>query len=239
VIGYDQESGFGLVQALAHLDVPALPLGNSKDAEVGMRVVLAGAGGRKHSVAARIIAKQEFAGYWEYVLDEAFFTAPAHPFWGGTALIGPAGDLLGIGSLQIQQSAPAARGTTRKAEDANMVVPIDLLKPILNDLNTLGQPSRPPRPWLGLYASEVGNNIAIVGVASGGPAEAADVRAGDLVLAVAGVAVSDLGDLFRRVWSLGEAGVDVPLTIDREGSAFDVIIESTDRRRLLKGPVLH
>jgi S1-C subfamily serine protease len=173
------------------------------------------------------------------VLDEAFFTAPAHPFWGGTALIGPAGDLLGIGSLQIQQSAPAARGTTRKAEDANMVVPIDLLKPILNDLHTLGQPSRPPRPWLGLYASEVGNNIAIVGVASGGPAEAADVRAGDLVLAVAGVAVSDLGDLFRRVWSLGEAGVDVPLTIDREGSAFDVIIESTDRRRLLKGPVLH
>ncbi len=239
VLGYDQESGFGLVQALAHLDVPALPLGSSKGAEVGMRVVLAGGGGRKHSVATRIIAKQEFAGYWEYVLDEAIFTAPAHPFWGGTALIGPAGDLLGIGSLQIQQSAPTARGTTRKAEDANMVVPIDLLKPVLDDLTTRGQPNRPPRPWLGLYASEVGSNIAIVGVANGGPAEAADVRAGDMVLAVAGVAVNDLAGLFRRVWSLGEAGVDVPLTLDREGSTFEVTIESTDRRRLLKGPVLH
>jgi S1-C subfamily serine protease len=201
--------------------------------------VLAGAGGRKHAVATRIIAKQEFAGYWEYVLDEAIFTAPAHPFWGGTALIGPAGDLLGIGSLQIQQAAQGARGAARKAEDANMVVPIDLLKPILSDLTTLGQPNRAPRPWLGLYASEVGSNIAIVGVANGGPAEAADVRPGDIVLAVAGIAVTDLAGLFRRVWSLGEAGVEIPLTLDREGSTFDVIVESTDRRKLLKGPVLH
>lgn len=239
VIGYDQESGFGLVQALARLDVPALPLGTSKDAEVGMRVVLAGAGGRKQSVAARIIAKQEFAGYWEYVLDEAVFTAPAHPFWGGTALIGPAGDLLGIGSLQIQQSAPATRGAARKVEDANMVVPIDLLKPVLHDLTTRGQPNRPPRPWLGLYASEVGDSIAVVGVADGSPAQSADVHPGDIILAVAGVAISDLAALFRRVWSLGEAGVDVPLTLDREGTTFDVTIKSTDRRRLLKGPVLH
>ena len=239
VIGHDQESGFGLVQALARLDVPALPLGTSKDAEVGMRVVLAGAGGRKQSVAARIIAKQEFAGYWEYVLDEAVFTAPAHPFWGGTALIGPAGDLLGIGSLQIQQSAPATRGAARKVEDANMVVPIDLLKPVLHDLTTRGQPNRPPRPWLGLYASEVGDSIAVVGVADGSPAQSADVHPGDIILAVAGVAISDLAALFRRVWSLGEAGVDVPLTLDREGTTFDVTIESTDRRRLLKGPVLH
>ena len=242
VLGYDQETGFGLVQALARLDLPTLPLGRSSEAQVGMRVVVAGSGGRSRSVAARIIAKQEYAGYWEYVLDEAIYTAPAHPFWGGTALIGPAGDLLGIGSLQIQTAGSdpmrqAAR--QRQADDANMIVPVDLLKPIFDDLATIGRPNRPARPWLGLYATEIGSSVAILGVASRGPARKADLREGDIVLAVAGAPVSDLAGLFRRIWALGEAGVAVPLTINREGRALEVSVQSTDRRRLLKGPVLH
>ena len=104
VLAYDQETGFGLVQALARLDLPALTLGRSNDTRVGDPVVVGGAGGRARSVAARIVAKQEFAGYWEYVLDEAIFTTPAHPNWGGTAVVGPNGDLIGIGSLQLQQA---------------------------------------------------------------------------------------------------------------------------------------
>ena len=243
VLGYDQETGFGLVQALARLDLPALPLGRSSEAEVGMRVVVAGFGGRSKAVAARIIAKQEYAGYWEYVLDEALYTAPAHPFWGGTALIGPAGDLLGIGSLQIQAANPdpvrQAVRQARQADDANMMVPIDLLRPIFDDLATIGRPNRPARPWLGLYATEIGNSVAILGVASRGPARKADLREGDIVLAVAGDPVSDLAGLFRRVWALGDAGVAVPLTINREGKTFEARVQSTDRRRLLKGPVLH
>src|SRR5215469_15258655 len=129
VLGYDQESGFGLVQALAKLDVPSLEIGDSAAASIGERVVIGGFGGRQRSVAARIVAKQEFAGYWEYVLDEAIFTAPAHPNWGGTAMIGAAGDLLGIGSLKLDQ--PRESGTP---EPLNMIVPIDILKPILEDL---------------------------------------------------------------------------------------------------------
>jgi S1-C subfamily serine protease len=234
VLAFDQETGFGLLQALARLDLPSLPLGSSGDAEVAERVVVAGAGGRQHAVAARIIAKQEFAGYWEYVLDEAIFTAPAHPNWGGTALIGPAGDLLGIGSLQIQQAAPQ-----RRLEDVNMIVPIDLLKPILDDLLTIGRPNRPSRPWLGIYATEVGSNVAILGLASRGPALQADLRAGDIVLGVAGSKVNDLAGLFRRIWKLGQAGVEVPLLINREGKTFELRVKSSDRRRFLKGPVLH
>jgi S1-C subfamily serine protease len=240
VLGYDQESGLGLVQALAHIDAPVLALGRSSSTEIGMRVVVGGAGGRKRSVAARIVAKQEFSGYWEYVLDEAIFTAPAHPFWGGTAMIGPAGDLLGIGSLQIQQAISSPRAKTiQKGDDANMIVPIDLLKPILHDLTTIGRPNRPARPWLGLYATEIGDSVAVIGLANRGPAQKADLRAGDIVLAVAGVKVTDLAGLFRRVWAQGEAGVAVPLTINREGRTFDISIRSADRRRLLKGPVLH
>src|SRR5262249_43453710 len=133
-VAYDQVTGFGLVQALARVDLPALPLGRSASVPLGEHVVVAGAGGRERSVAARVVAKQEFAGYWEYVLDEAIFTSPAHPHWGGAALIGPAGDLLGIGSLQLEQSRGNGEG-----EHINMIVPIDLLKPIIDDLFALGR----------------------------------------------------------------------------------------------------
>jgi S1-C subfamily serine protease len=234
VLGYDQETGLGLVQALGRLDLPALPLGSSAAAEVDEQVVIGGAGGRQASVAARIIAKQEFAGYWEYVLDEAIFTAPAHPNWGGTALIGPAGDLIGIGSLQIQQMV-----ANRQAEDANMVVPIDLLKPIFEDLITIGRPNRPARPWLGLYATEIGDSVAVLGLASRGPAQQADLRTGDIILSVGSEPVKGLAEVFRRVWSLGRAGVMVPLVINRDGKTMEVGVRSGDRRRFLKGPVLH
>jgi S1-C subfamily serine protease len=233
VLGYDQETGFGLVQALARVDLPALSLGRSSDAQVGERVVVGGAGGRQHSVAARIAARQEFAGYWEYVLDEAIFTAPAHPNWGGTAAIGPAGDLLGIGSLQLEQ--PREQGS----EHLNMIVPIDLLKPILDDLLTLGTRNRPPRPWLGLYATEVNSRVVVVGLSSRGPARKADLRTGDIVLAVGGTEVSDLAGLFRRIWALGNAGVEVPMTIYRDGRTMELKVPSADRRRFLKAPRLH
>jgi S1-C subfamily serine protease len=143
-LGLDQESGFGLVQALGPIDLPALALGSSQAAQIGERVVVGGAGGRTRSLAGRIAAKQEFSGYWEYVLDEAIFTYPAHPNWGGTALISPEGRLIGIGSLQIE------RAREGKGEHLNMTVPIDLLKPILEDLRKFGRVSKPVRPWLGV-----------------------------------------------------------------------------------------
>ena len=234
VLAYDHVTGFGLVQAFGRLDIPALPIGDSGRAPVGERVVVAGVGGRPRSVAARIVARQEFAGYWEYVLDEAIFTAPAHPHWGGTALIGPGGDLLGIGSLQLEHAT-----STGDTLHLNMIVPIDLLEPILDDFLTLGRPKRPTRPWLGLYATEAENKVVIMSTATGGPAEQAGLESGDVVLAVAGRAIGNLASFFRRIWALGEAGVEVPLTIHRGGKTFEVRIPSADRARFLKTPRLH
>jgi S1-C subfamily serine protease len=234
VLAYDQETGFGLVQALARLDVPGLPLGESSGARVGDPVVVGGAGGRQHSVAARIVARHEFAGYWEYLLDDAIFTLPAHPNWGGAAMIGARGDLLGIGSLQLQHATE--RGA---AENLNMIVPIDLLKPILDDLLTIGRPNRPPRPWLGVFAAEIGDRIVIQGLATGGPAQRGGLQPGDVVLAVSGTEVSTLADMFRLVWGLGRAGVAVPLLVYRDGETMEVRVQSGDRRRFLKSPSLH
>ena len=234
VLGYDQETGFGLVQALAKLEVPALEIGESASAAIGEPVVVGGAGGRQRSVAANIVAKQEFAGYWEYVLDEAIFTSPSHPNWGGTALIGPAGDLIGIGSLQLQQAAEKG-----KAENINMIVPIDLLKPIVDDLLKFGRRNMPPRPWLGLYATEVENRLVIVGLADRGPAKKADIRTGDIVLSVGGKDVNDLAGFFRGIWAQGQAGVDVPITVYRDGETMEMRVKSSERNRFLKGPSLH
>jgi S1-C subfamily serine protease len=233
VLAYDYETGFGLVQSLGKLGLPPLAFDQSASAQPGEAVVLGGGGGPTRSVAARIVGKQEFAGYWEYVLDEAIFTAPAHPHWGGTALIGPAGDLLGIGSLQLEGA------TKGKSEHLNMVVPIDLLKPIYNDLVKTGRANRPPRPWLGIYCIEVEDRVVIAGLAKGGPAQRAGLQTGDLLLAVAGTEVRELAPCFRRVWSVGQAGVEIPLLIWREGDTFEVRVNSGDRDRYLKSPRVH
>jgi len=232
-LGIDSETGFGLVQALGPIDLPVLPLGSSAAAQVGDRVVLGGAGGRTRSLAGHIVARQEFAGYWEYVLDEAIFTFPAHPNWGGTGLISPKGELIGIGSLQLE------RERAGQNEHLNMVVPIDLLKPIVEDLRKFGRTQSPMRPWLGVYSTEVEDKVVVVGMASKGPAARAELKPGDVILAVDGERVSTLAQFYRKVWSLGEAGVEVPLTLYREGLTFDVRVNSSDRAKLLKGPRLH
>ena len=232
-LGFDPVTGFGLVQALGRIDLDPLPLGSSAATEVGDRVVMGGAGGRTRSVASHIAAKQEFAGYWEYLLDEAIFTYPAHPNWGGTGLISDRGELIGIGSLQL------GRERDGKAEHVNMVVPIDLLKPVLGDLRKFGRVNKPARPWLGMYSTEIDNRVVVVGVSAKGPAAAAELKADDVILAVNGEKVTSQTGFYRKLWALGPAGVDVPLTVYHEGVTFDVVLTSTDRARLLKAPRLH
>jgi S1-C subfamily serine protease len=232
-LGFDAMTGFGLVQALGHLDIDPLPIGSSAATQIGDRVVVGGAGGRTRSVASQIAAKQEFAGYWEYLLDEAIFTHPAHPNWGGTGLISGSGELIGIGSLQLE------RERAGKAEHVNMIVPIDLLTPVLDDLRRFGKVNRPARPWLGMYSTEIDNRVVVIAISGNGPAARAELKAGDVILAVKGEKVTSQAGFYRKLWALGSAGVDVPLTVHHEGVTFDVTLASTDRTRLLKGPRLH
>jgi len=232
-LAHDQATGFGLVQPLGKLSAPALSRGTAASCRVGDDVVVAGHGGRKHALKAKLIARREFAGYWEYVLDEALFTSPAHPHWSGAALIGAGGRLLGIGSLMVQEELGG------RTVQGNMIVPIDLLEPILEDLVKLGRARRPARPWLGLYATEVKGYVVVSGLAGGGPAERAGVQVGDIVIEVANGRVSGLADLFRKIWSTGAAGVEIPMTLVREGSVSRVRVPSADRQDLLKKPSLH
>jgi len=232
-LAYDQTTGFGLVLPLGRLDAPAMERGTSTILDTGDDVLVIGHGGVSHSLNAKVIAKREFAGYWEYVLDDALFTAPPHPQWGGTALVGMNGRLLGIGSLLVQE---AVGGETF---DANMFVPIDLLEPILDELITLGRPARAPRPWLGLYAAELRGQLVVRSLAQGGPAHRAGIRPGDLVLEVAGQPVASLAELFRTIWRVGPAGSEIPLTLARGETASHVRVRSADRNDFLIKPRQH
>jgi S1-C subfamily serine protease len=233
VLAYDQATGFGLVQPFGKLGVRPIERGTAGSIRVGENVVLAGHGGRTHALKASVFAKREFAGYWEYVLDEALFTAPAHPQWGGAALIGADGRLAGIGSLLVQEKIDA--GTIQ----GNMIVPIDLLAPILDDMVKGGRTRRAPRPWLGMYTTEAGQKLVVAGLAPGGPAERAGAKVGDIVIEVAGQKPSSLADLWRKIWDLGPCGAVVPLKVTRNGKTSELSISSADRTDFLKKPHLH
>jgi len=224
VMGYDQETGFGLVQPLGHLNAKPLEVGSSADVGVGTSVILAGHGGPASAVKTEVIDKREFAGYWEYLLDEAIFTSPPHPLWGGGALIDADGRLVGIGSLFVQEADESG-----SQQHGNMIVPIDILAPIMDELTTYGRRQRPPRPWLGVFSAESSGRVVVAGLWDGGPADQAGLQAGDLVIGIAGRPVADLGSFYRQYWSLGDAGVDVPLNVYRDGDVMEIVVASAAR----------
>ena len=232
-LAFDGTTGFGLVQALGKLDMPAMELGDSDQLPIGAEAIIAAGGGRSHAIETKIVGRQEFAGYWEYLIDNAIFTSPAHPFWSGSALIGKDGKLLGTGSLILQQ------GDGKKRMDMNMVVPIALLRPVLEELLTTGRVGTAPRPWLGLYAMEGEGGLVVGGLADNGPAAQAGLQSGDRILAVGDEEVSELASLWRKVWASGAAGATVLLRVSREGGSHAVRIRSADRMSFLRTPKLH
>ncbi|MGD9602684.1 MAG: S1C family serine protease [Gammaproteobacteria bacterium] len=233
VLAYDYETGFGLVQALGRFAAPPLELGQVRDLGVGSTVVMAGHGGRRQALRAGVSAVSEFAGYWEYVIDQALFTTPPHPNWGGAAVFDAQGRVCAIGSLYLDQTG---LGGTRDA--GNMSVPVDLLVPVMDELLTYGRTLKPPRPWLGMFVTEVDDALVVAGVYDHAPA-ARVLRTGDVILALGGTTVASLAPFFRRMWACGEAGVEIPLTIERDGRMLDVQVRSMDRRDFWKRPALH
>ncbi len=234
VVGYDQETGFALVQALQPMGSPSLALGDSGAIQVSDELITAGYGGLDQAIKTIVIAKREFAGYWEYVLDEALFTAPPHPNWGGAALISEDGELLGIGSLLVQQI-----GEGGQQSGANMIIPINQLKPILDDLRMYGKRNGATRPWMGFLVQEVSHHLVVSGIYDDCPADVAGLQVGDVIREVEGEPISGLAELFRHIWRTGEAGVDVTLTIMRHRESMSITVHSTDRDSCLKSASVH
>ena len=223
-IGYDHKTGFGLIRADKVPDITPMQLGQSSIIKAGDPALVIGHGGVDSVQGVRVVFRGEFTGYWEYLLDNAIYTTPPYANYGGAALIGRDGKLLGIGSIFTRQTI-ADLG----AVPCNMFVPIDLLQPILGRLIATGSSGEPPQPWLGLRIDEVHGRLVVLRVTSGGPAEKAGIGSGDIILKVDQKAVRGLADFYRQVWSLGEAGVEVPLAVLQGIEIRDIVVRSGDR----------
>lgn len=230
VVGSDFESGLALIKTTIPLPGPIMEIGDPSILGVGDTACIAGSReANPQAVEVHVVAKQEFAGRWEYVLDKAIFTAPPYESWSGAALLDQEGQLCGVGSLVIQGfEVNETRRTT------NMFVPIDLLPPIIDEICEYGRRSTPPRPWLGLLVDDEDDGLIVVGVYRNCPADKAGLRPGDVIIRVGDQPVHSLANMFKTVWSLGAAGINVPLLVLRSSQLQEVVIKSTDRSEFLR-----
>ena len=229
VVGYDQDTGFGLLRAAQPLKLRPLPLGKSSDIKEGDKVLAASVGGVGGVAPAVVISRREFAGTWEYLLDTAIYTAPAHTEWSGAALISREGKLVGVGSLVIGDASGKKDGVA-----GNMYVPIDLLPPILADLLASGRAAAPGRPWIGVVTAEANGRLVVARVTPGGPAEKAGVQRGDIIAGVKGEPTTTMADFYRKIWAQGAAGAIVPLDLLQGAEKRRVDVQSVNRLDHLK-----
>jgi S1-C subfamily serine protease len=229
VVGYDHETGFGLLRTIEPLKLKPLPLGRSADVKERDVAVVASGGGASMVGAVMVVGKREFAGNWEYMLDEAIFTSPPHPSWSGAALISREGKLVGVGSLIVGDANGKQDNTP-----GNMFVPIDRLPPILGELMSDGRPAGPGRPWLGVNADEMRGRLIVSRVTPGGPAEKAGMQRGDVIVSVNGEPTKTLVDFYRKIWGLGPAGTVVGLDVLQGAAVRRIDIPSINRLDQLK-----
>ena len=221
VLGYENTTGVGVLKALTPLPVKPVDFGESSKIAERELVLIVGFDG---VAPAYVVSRRSFVGYWEYLLDEAIYTAPATVNWQGAALLSREGKLLGIGSLVVGD----ALGTQANIP-GNMFVPIDVLKPVVGDIVANGKSTARPRPWIGVNTQEVQGNLIVTRVSPESPAEDAGLEKGDVIVGIGGKPVQGQKDFYTKLWATGNAGVDVPLDVLKGNQVQNYTVKSRDR----------
>ena len=231
VVAYDQATGFGLVQALVPLKLPAVPLGDASRLTVNDPLMIASGGDDGDVSMARLVSRRPFSGNWEYHIDAALFTSPPRTDHSGAGLFNADGELVGIGSLLVSDTM----GTEFKHLPGNMFVPIDLLKPILGELRAEGASHQSRRAWMGVNCAEQDGQVRITRVSEDSPADVAGLQAGDRILRIDGADVSGLEVLWKTLWRGDSAERDVRLEIKRGDAPQQTLtVHSVDRMKTLR-----
>jgi S1-C subfamily serine protease len=226
VVAYDFSTGFGLLRAVKAPPVRPITFGDSAKLSDSEPVLIVGFDG---VAPAFVVSRRPFAGYWEYLLDEAIFTAPATVNWQGAALINKEGKLIGVGSLVVGDAIGG-----RAQLPGNMFVPIDLLKPILGDLIAQGKSSAKPRPWLGINTQDLQGKLIVTRVSPESPAEQAGLVSGDIIVGIRGEQVQGHADFYRKLWASGDAGAEVALDVLKGTEIRKLGVKSMDRNQYLR-----
>lgn len=234
LLAYDYETGFGLLRGGSTLSAEPIPLGDSSAVGEKERLIVAARGGIGSAIEAEVVSTREFAGYWEYMLDEAIFTAPPHSHWSGAGLIDRSGRLVGLGSLFVQDAAPDGGPSA-----GNMFIPINLYKDVVADLLKHGRRPGAPRPWLGIYSIQALGRVLVSSISERGPAAAAGIEPGDVVLAVNDADVGSIAEMYRKIWRTGPPGTTIELKLLRDAAVIRIDVVSGDRESLMKSPRAH
>jgi serine protease Do len=231
-VAYDHNTGFGLVRAFKSLGVKPIKFGNSDHTKIDQVLLVVGHGGGFNASPARLVSRRDYAGYWEYLLENALFTAPPFDAFGGAALIDETGRLIGIGSLVVANAVDPDAITP-----GNMFVPINALKPILGDMLAGQMPPGRNRPWIGIHTTELQARVFVVRTSKGGPAQTAGIQDGDILISVGSQPIKSQMDFYRKLWEVGPAGSDVPITVlTREQGIKNLTVKSINRYQWLKLP---
>lgn len=231
-VGYDLATGFGLVRTLLPLrGIQPVTLGDAR--QVTLRSpLLAATGGENGGMGiTQLVSSRPFSGYWEYHIENALFTSPPLRNHSGAPLFNQRGELVGIGSLFVGN----AMGDDQQVP-GNMFVPVDLLKPILAEMQQTGSTRVSRRPWLGLSSTELGGRVQIIRVNRDSPAQAAGLAAGDVVLAIDGEKVTTLESFYKKLWSRGDPESDVQLTVLHGADVRQVTVKAVDRMKTMRKP---
>lgn len=233
VVAYDLATGLGLVQALAPLQLEPAPLGRA--AAVSRDEPLAFISGTQPGGAgtvgpARLLARRDFAGFWEYHVEGALFVGPGRPDHSGAGLFNGRGELLGVGSLFVRN----ALGDDAPAIPGNMFVPVDLLQPILSELRERGASAASTRAWLGINGVERDGEVRVARVTDDSPADVAGLQPGDRILRIDGIAVDGLAKLWKQLWAGGAPERGVTLEIQRDGVTQSLLVQTVDRAKTLR-----
>ena len=230
VVAYDHATGFGLVKPLAKISPRPIRLGTATPLGQLDRLMIVTGGDEQTISIATVVSKRQFAGYWEYLIPDAIFTAPPRLDHSGAALINKEGELVGVGSLFVMDAL-----TPGEKMPGNMFVPVDLLKPILDEMVKTGGQRAARRPWLGVNSLEEDGRVKVMHVNEESPADKAGVVAGDIILSVNGEPVETLEKFYGKLWRPGsEPGADVKLTVLHGVSLKEVTVRSIDRKEFMR-----
>jgi len=229
VAAYDHASGFGLIKPRIPLTAKGALVGSSSEVTATEKLIFATHGGKENASLATVASKRRFAGYWEYLIDDAIFTVPPRGDHSGAALINREGRLVGIGSLIVADAASANRRVP-----GNMFVPIDLAKPIVSEVTTAGRARETERPWIGMSTQEVEGRLFVLRVQEDGPAATAGLKAGDIILGIGGDKVESLEQFYTRLWSAGKPGTAIRLNVLQGASVREVEVRSMDRQQFMR-----